>query len=1239
MAQHKDLSIDGTSPKLKNNNVGGFNDVGSDGMRTTEISDSAVINETSLNKMATSIPTPFARLYLYDTAFSELNALEEKDAHSDVKIKPYKTISVNATLYHHLAAECLDLIEFIFEYGADKRFSIHKWNVIEETKRLGAQDSDTQQVLLDDGYGEERTHVDEIGSKHKKLGTALRDAIKNTKLSSMDDIYLFKWDNEIVGGTSPFTLVYVSPNWRRNMRAKHLGPFYGSKGNVLFQNIDTTSKVWSLNERSDEFKMYMFALATRYASDFARSRENGGKLYNLNEYINNTKDHYDTNRDAKSLALISFEEMNNGNFDDRFDSSFKELKHTQKDSDSIDDRQQAEEQASVGGVHFYTKMVKPDENSEYKIVPTVDEADLPVETGRNDTKIGMKDRLPLVLSSKKLSKERARYWYLTPYNPNSLPVRPEGEYYERILPGVPGNEEYPYITLCDILEDSIMYLGYNIDKDRFFTGFKGSSGFLLPLKPTFFKYFRVEDLPKMVKVTPDASILSQSVTVSVDIPVKGGTVNFSRTYSRNKPNEIIDFSQKSSFKLGIFPFYTYAGTDAADEDAYKVLLARTCDLKLDFFNKDFVTPLGQDVVRSTIRTEKGNMKTEYYALGTRMTKNEPGKSGSFTAIRLIKDGIGGMIIPKFFRATTSEEKYVFCVDFGTANTNIAYAVTSGQAVADGMVFKVKSNDIHTLDYSPASSQMAMLNEEGAEGNADNLNPLISSEFVPKSIGKGEVKFPIRTIACARNTTLPVEPDLFGDANIAFYTDRYNVDEMPYSYHTDLKWGMSFKKLNRVFFQEILWLCKNKVAELGGNAVFEFYFTYPQTMSGVSLMMRAWKEAAENIRTRAHVFDFSVKASNERKLNIYEGIAPWYRTLAIPGKEVNATDSFLNVDIGGGSTDIVYITRPLKDSQREMQGYSFSAKFAANDLWGDGVRGTDYKTNGFLQSFMNEFLKDENTQDAKLKRELDSYIRHANKSEDVIGYLFAHPNYYFSDHLVENEKLRTAILMHFAATMYYVGRTLAMQQLALPKHISFSGMGSLYLKYLSNDTDVFTDTDALASVIKVIFKYAGLKVEDKEGKEKPLSVHFAEEPKKITAEGGLLMYNTTLKGVTDKVVRSESVNFHLYEGEDEEEEEVTITLADLHKYRQPVINEVKNFLGLFNYRPFVDAVANELGGMPPRFNMDKMTSWVDDGYDIAMEYEYPERKEDDTTKIKDVLFFWPLKHAIYMIGRAIAKGEN
>lgn len=788
-----------------------------------------------------------------------------------------------------------------------------------------------------------------------------------------------------------------------------------------------------------------------------------------------------------------------------------------------------------------------------------------------------------------------------------------------------------------------MYLGYNIDKDRFFTGFHGSSGFLLPLKPTFFKYFRVEDLPKMVKVTPDSSILSQSVTVSVDIPVKGGTVNFTRTYSRNKPNEIIDFSQKSSFKLGVFPFYTYAETDAAEEDAYKVLIARTCDLKLDFFNKDFVTPLGPDTVKSTIRTEKGNMKTEYYTLGTRMTKSDPGKSGSFTAIRIIKDGIGGMIVPKFLRAKTSEEKYVFCVDFGTANTNIAYAVTSGQSVADGMVFKVKSDDIHTLDYTAGSFQMAMLNEEGAEGNADNLNPLINSEFVPKSIGKGGVKFPIRTIVCARNSSLPKEPDLFGDANIAFYTDRYNTDDLPYSYYTDLKWGKTFKKLNRSFFQEILWLCKNKVAELSGNVAFEFYFTYPQTMNVnlVSGMRNAWKEAAENIRTRANIVDLTVKTVNERKLNIYEGIAPWYRTLAIPGKEVNATDSFLNIDIGGGSTDIVYITRPLKDSQREMQGYSFSAKFAANDLWGDGVRGSDYKTNGFLQSFMDEFLKDDGNQDAKLKRDLDNYIRHANNSEDVIGYLFAHPDYSFSEHLADNEKLRTVILMHFAATMYYIGRTLALQQLALPKHISFSGMGSLYLKYLAEygAGEIFPDSDALAAVIKSIFKYAGLKVEDKEGKEKPLSVHFAEEPKKITAEGGLLMYNTTLKGVTDKVVRSESVNFHLYEGEDEEEEEVAITLSDLPKYGQPVINEVNNFLGLFNFRPFVDAVSNELGGMPPRFNMDNMKSWVGDGYDIAMEHEYPERDEDDSTKIKDVLFFWPLKHAIYMLGRAMAKSEK
>ncbi len=1221
MAHYSDLSIDGTSKAVVSND--GFVEVGSSGIQTTEIKDSAVVNEDALNKMATSIPTPFARLYLYDTAFAELNALESKDENKGLI---YKSKGSDASLYHHLVAECLDLLEFIFEYGEDSRFSIHEWDVITDTASLGVTSAtlDGRLILEEEDYGGVRKRKDPVEKKHSKLGTALRDAILNTSLRSANKIFIFKWDGEIIGGTSPFTLVYTGPNWRRKMAAKGW-KFYGGKGNILFPQIEPASRIWSLAERSDEFRLYMYALADMYNAQFSLNKTDGGQLSNLYNYLQNTLNGYESTPAGITHVYEIYTKIVSLDLKAYFAGHFKDLKLTSKAAGDAG----AQTKVMAGAIPFFTKVMKPDSTSAYMVSPTVET--LPVEKNVSGVSIDMAENLPLVLSSSSLG-ERARYWYRTPYNPETLPVKPEESYLERTLPGVPGNPKYPYLTAGDFLEDSIMKLGYMIDSNRFFTGYNGNCEFLLPLKPTFFKYFRVEDLPKMVKVIPEGFPICKSVTVSLEIPVKGGTVNFTRVYEPGKGFRFSDLSKEGGFKLGVFPFYTYAGTEAADEDLYKVLLARMTDVGLEFYNRDFVTPLGNDIVSRKKRTEDGNKVTEYYTLGTPMGEDKSGTPGTFSVIRVVKNGVGGMIVPLFKKASPGSDKYIFSVDFGTANTNVAYALETTFPTSDGLELRVDGNSIRTLEYGPESFQMAMLNEEGSEGTAIELNPLIDQEFIPKAIGEGRVKFPIRTRVCSRHNQTNGDSELFGDVNVAFHIDKYRDQKATnseskgklYSYDTKLKWSHNHKvkKLTKAFFQELLWICKNKVAELGGDPQFDFFFTYPQTMQNTVSLMRGWKEAAESIRTHARIFNENIRSANGRRLNLYEGIAPWYRAVSQKAGNVFYNDEFLNVDIGGGSTDVVFIQSPVRDSLREMKGYSFSAKFAADDLWGDGVSGKNH-TSGFLAFFEKEVKP---LLDSIKQTEYEAYDSQTQPSQDMIGYIFSNHGTVFTEQLVGNEHMRLPMLVHFAATFYYIGRTLAMAQLQMPKHIYFSGMGSLYVKYLTEDTDV------LADIIKAIFKFCGLKLEDKNGREKALNVGFTKDPKKVTAEGALLMVNTTKPELTDKVVRSEELNYHLYNGEEDEEEEIEMTLSKVDEYKDPVYEEVNRFVGLFADKTFSKAISN-LEGNTPKLDVEEFLTWAEKGFDDSKAHEYPSGQNE--TPIKDVLFFWPLKHALYMLGNKMA----
>ena len=1212
-----DLSIDGTSQLPQAISPEGFNDVSSNGMVTTEIKEQSDINEAALNKMATSIPTPFARLYLYDTAFAELNALEKKDENRG---RAYKTETDKATLSHHLVSECLDMLEFIFEYGDDNRFTIQVWDVLNDTAVLGLGENGV--AIMEDIN--DSIIENPLDKKHKKLGEALRDAVLNTRLRTANQIFIFKWDGEIVGGTSPFTLVYTSPNWRRKVRQNKSWNLRGENGNPLFSDIDKTTKTYALSERSEDFRKFIYALQSKYAANFTLPHEQGGTLSNINQYILNSKKNYEKVGDAETRALRAFNAIVK-NLNEAFPKEFKSLKDTAGNNPTT---------VTSAGVEFFSKIPKPDRESDYIIKPTV--ANLPIETNRGGQKINMAENLPLVLSRSKLS-GTARYWHKNPYNPQELDHLPDGDYFERILPGVTGNVKYPYLTDKDFFEDKIMWLGYKVNSRKFFTGYDGHSFFLLPLKPNFFKYFGTENLENMVKVTPEATPFQSKVTVTLDIPVKGGKIRFTKTYERAK-GQYEDFDGGKSFKLGIFPFYTYAETPGAEDlDAYKVLLARMTDMNLEFYNQDFVTPLGDKIVSHKVRTQSDNQNTEYFTLGPKYEGTDaPGLPGTFKAIRVVKDGIGGMIVPLFEKARVSDNKYVFCVDFGTANSNVAYAkITHSNKNEE----QVAPQNIRTLDYTADSNQLAMLNEEGSDGNISALNSYLNSEFVPAQIGEGDFKFPTRTMVCfTPRGKMGGESELFGDINIAFYTDKYG-NTGDYRYQDELKWGHSPKELSQVFFQEIMWMCKNKVAELGGNPAFTFYFTFPQAMSTFSSQFEGWKTAAKVVRTKADVIDYNAKYFNNRPLRIFEGIAPWYHAIANKDSVVSSNEEYLNIDIGGGSTDAIYIARVKDGSQssREVQGYSFSAKFAANDLWGDGPEDQGL-TNGFLQFFEDTFEREAQTilSEAE-KRKLDELIRDyehykasATGSSDMISYLFAHKEFGFADDIAGNSDMRLPMLVHFAATIYYAAKMLAMQQLALPKHVTFSGMGSLYIKYIT------TDTEVLADIVKAIFKFVGFEL-TRDGRERSLSFRFAENPKKITAEGGVLMFNTTRPKLTDKVVNSQELNFHLYNGEEDEEEEVEILLGNVDNYLDSTVKEVEKFLKLFEYKPFLNAVGR-LEGVPIIFEDESMERFKDqlrNGFYSAKISEYPNSDRQKQLPIKAVLFFWPLKQAIYVLARDMA----
>jgi hypothetical protein len=170
----------------------------------------------------TSIPSPFARMDLTNTAFRYVNGLGN-----------------NAGLmYHKIVSDSLDIAEIFFHlvlFHPDIR--IIEWDKVNDISSLRLS-----------------TQIE-----HKLLGETLEMYLKNTadaqafNFNIFDKIYLLEYKHQIIGGTSPLTLFFNSAN-----------DLSGS--NIVFPNSDVAfdDKLMPLNMRSDDFQIWLYSIKCYY---------------------------------------------------------------------------------------------------------------------------------------------------------------------------------------------------------------------------------------------------------------------------------------------------------------------------------------------------------------------------------------------------------------------------------------------------------------------------------------------------------------------------------------------------------------------------------------------------------------------------------------------------------------------------------------------------------------------------------------------------------------------------------------------------------------------------------------------------------------------------------------------------------------------------------------------------------------------------------------------------------------
>ena len=164
-------------------------------------------------KVGTSIPTPFARIYLFQTAFDMVNRSAKG-------------------VYAELVSDCLDLLQFLFENGGSNDFKFEVWDKEARIKKLTQSSANAQMQLLGEAFNSAYT--------------------ANTALPNQ--FVLIKYKGVLLGGTSPFTLVFTSPNLRRILKTNSTLSFTSSK------NVEFCGSPRSLSERPIEFQEYLLGL-------------------------------------------------------------------------------------------------------------------------------------------------------------------------------------------------------------------------------------------------------------------------------------------------------------------------------------------------------------------------------------------------------------------------------------------------------------------------------------------------------------------------------------------------------------------------------------------------------------------------------------------------------------------------------------------------------------------------------------------------------------------------------------------------------------------------------------------------------------------------------------------------------------------------------------------------------------------------------------------------------------------
>lgn len=1101
----------------------------------------------ALSKMGTSIPTPFARIFLFKTAFEMVNG--SADGADD------------NSAYGKLVSECLDFLEFIYLYG--DAIELKTWNVNGNITALKGSESKGHQIL----------------------GKSLENFALNL---GVKDIYLIYYNGVLVGGTSPFTLVYTSPNWQR---IKNITNACGLAGNQLFPDYSQPNAVATPLHRRD---LGFRTMLTRYYVAFRNVPDMRDTSFF--KYIYRNQDVYDTEMKKEFVGITGANPYDVAKF--RNDYPCVKADMTEIDILGMGGAQTLFLATKSNGVPPGGKKIigggtedGTNISDDYKIAATVNNGNV---------------SRPIVLFEGGIT--GATYVAGKPL-PNGVDIvrNPDEPLDSRILPGGQ-NIKYPYLTDTDFLQEKIIKVGYKVDPHNFMTfGIQtaGDGDYLLPLRKEIFEYFKpsdfVDDSVHGLSIKLEESD-KETVKVHLTIPVQFKDrpyIELVHTYYKDDIVELKNYP--NVFSVGVFPSYRILGNAVPNIYSVLVLDAKKQVTTRYYALKDGKVEVVADVVSKSRLTNGGR----YDEL-----------KQTFDICEVETNGAKALLLPNFKEITPADGggDTVVGIDFGTTNTYICFSTDGG-------------GDPKSLEITRDDMQVLMLNKINLnKGNFGDdyrnsmymMSPYITSldrEFVPLLLGdQSNVAYPFRTVTC--ETFDPqngfdkiANPQLFADINIGFNFLKELVDLPKEKYNTNIKWDIEegntdeplTVKQNRVraFCYQNAWMIKNKLMLLEApRTSFMVFITFPYTMKRTvrNEIADYWEEAFDKIMGKGNV-------EIER---VTESIAPYYSMISNDG---NFTDNALNIDIGGGTTDMLFA-----DVENKKFFYT-SSKFAGDDIWGDGKHlvNNNQKDNGFVRDFETKLASHSLLVSIDRSKGYEQYKSLVKKSADLMSYIFRYEDEFkYTGYIRQSkDKLMPVLCVHLGAILYHVAQVLTERHITIPSTITFSGMGAKYIHIISdNERDV-------QDIVKVLLSaFMESLSGDKCKMPKNFKVRFQNNAKEVTAQGAMLLNHISLQEIRDYDKEPLCVFGIDKEISDE------LKYEDVPKYKNDVLKSYDKFLDAFvRDRKITRFFKDEFGIIFNDNLVQKLENEASQSFDLMS-------RNANSDYVSETMFFWPLKNGLY-----------